>query len=197
MTHIIGKTLIALQDLGLNLDRKAITDVRNSIEMSRVVTLTGVGKSFAVAQVGATLLQSVGYHATAVHSTDMLHGGLGTLSRIQWGTVILISHSGITREVLGVLDSIDEHARAMIYTVAVTGNHQSELAERCKIALPYKIDEDGSKHGTIPTVSVAVQLAIINSIVCEAADQLTTETLASFHPGGTLHTKYEEKIASE
>lgn len=193
MTHVISKTILALQYLDYDLDRKAVAHVGNFIEMSRVVTLIGVGKSLAVAQLGASLLQSVGYHATAIHATDMLHGGLGMLSRIQWGTVIFISHSGITQELISVLNAIEEHGRGMTYTVAVTGNHQSELAKRCKIALSYQIDEDGSKHGTIPTVSVAIQLAIINSIVCKAADQLTTETLASFHPSGALHEKYEEK----
>lgn len=196
MTRIIGKTALALQHLDYNIDREAVAHALNAIEVSRVVTLTGVGKSFIVAQLGASLLQSVGFQAAAVHATDMLHGSLGMLSQVQWGTVVFVSHSGETREVLNVLKSIKEHGRDLITTVAVTGNHQSDLAERCKIALSYRIDEDGSKHGTIPTVSVAVQLAIINAIVCKAADTQTAEQLGSFHPGGKLHDVYEE-IAGE
>ena len=194
---VISKTILALRWLDCNLDLDAVKRLHEHIELIGVVTLTGVGKSFGVAQLGASLLQSVGYHASAIHTTDLLHGGLGTISRIDRNVIIFISHSGQTEEVLHAQHIAEFHSGNRILTAAVTGNHQSELAERCNIALTYKIDEDGSKHGTIPTVSVAVQLAILNTLVCNTADALTTEQLGSYHPGGTLHEKYEEKIASE
>jgi len=195
---VISKTIYALRQLEYNIDDKAVKQLRERIELTGVVTLTGVGKSFGVAQLGASLLQSVGYHASAIHTTDFLHGGLGTISRIDRNVIIFISHSGQTEEVLDAQHIAELHSsNGSIITAAVTGNHQSELAERCNIALTYQIDEDGSKHGTIPTVSVAVQLAILNTLVCNVADALTTEQLGSYHPGGTLHEKYEEKIASE
>lgn len=190
--NVIAKTAYALNQLEYNLDFDAVKNVCEIMASTHTVTLTGVGKSLIVAQMGASLLQSVGFQASAVHATDMLHGSLGVLSKTEYNTIIFVSHSGETEELLDVMDSIETYGRDLIATVAVTGDHQSTLAERCKIALAYHIDEDGSKHGTIPTVSVAVQLAIINMIVCEIADWLTTEQLGSFHPGGSLHKRYEE-----
>jgi arabinose-5-phosphate isomerase len=190
---VISKTIYALERLERNLDHQVIKQLREFIELTGVVTLTGVGKSFGVAQLGASLLQSVGYRASAIHTTDLLHGGLGMISKIEHNVVIFISHSGETYEVLDARNIIEQHAGDKVITATVTGNHQSELAERCKIALAYRIDEDGSKHGTIPTVSVAVQLAIINALVCSTADVLTAEQLGSYHPSGMLYEKYKEK----
>lgn len=191
---VIAKTIYALRQLEYNIDHEAVKQLREYIKLANVVTLTGVGKSFGVAQLGASLLQSVGYHAAAIHTTDLLHGGVGMISSVQRNVMIFVSHSGETTEVLDARHVAYRHGGENIATVAVTGNQQSELAERCNIVLGYHIDEDGSKHGTIPTVSVAVQLAIINALVCDMANLLTPEELGACHPGGTLHEKYEEKI---
>lgn len=194
---VIAKTIYALRQLEYNIDREAVKQLRSAIETAHVVTLTGVGKSFGVAQLGASLLQSVGCHATAIHTTDLLHGGLGTALMAKSNVVIFISHSGETAEVLEAQRIVEGRAWGTVITAAVTGNQQSELFERCTIALGYKIDEDGSIHGTIPTVSVAVQLVIINALVCDMANLLTPQELGACHPGGTLHEKYEEKIHND
>ena len=193
--NVIAKTAHALKKLDYNLDLEAVKQLREFIELTNVVTLTGVGKSFGVAQLGASLLQSVGYHATAVHTTDLLHGGMGTISCISGNVIIFISHSGQTSEVLDAQSVAEQYGGdGNIITAAVTGNEQSELAERCNIVLGYRIDEDGSRHGTIPSVSLGVQLAIISTLVCKTADALTAEQLGSYHPSGTLHDKYEEIV---
>lgn len=194
---IINRTASALVELDQYLNRNAVRILREFIDLTRVVTFTGVGKSFGVAQLGASLMQSVGYHASAVHTTDLLHGSLGGVAQIEHNVVIFISHSGKTSEVLSALSAIEQYATGKVITAAVTGNRQSELAERCNIALDYRISADGSNHGTIPTVSVAVQLAIINTLVCDVANLLTAEQLGSYHPGGALHDRYEEKISHE
>lgn len=194
---VISKTVYALRQLERNIDHGLVKQLREAIDLTRVVTFTGVGKSFGVAQLGASLLQSVGYHATAIHTTDLLHGGLGTILAVEHSVVIFVSHSGETTEILDALYIVERQTQDRVITVAVTGNQQSELAERCTIALGYRIDEDGSIHGTIPSVSVAVQLAIINTLVCDIANLLTPQELGACHPSGALHEKYEEKIHND
>lgn len=143
--------------------------------------LTGVGKSYIVAQLGASLLQSVGCNATAIHATDMLHGGLN----IKPDVIITISHSGETAETLAVMDFICDAV-----SVAITGGLDSQLSFASSKTLHYDIERDGSKHGTIPANSVLEQVKILNEIVCALADEMTKEELAAGHPGGSLGKVY-------
>jgi D-arabinose 5-phosphate isomerase GutQ len=159
------------------------------------IVLTGVGKSFDVARLGASLLQTVGKPALAIHATDLLHGGFGLLTPGCTSTLVLLSNSGRTREVLDVADYVRQlrvHGR-IIRTVAITRyvGPNNELAQRTDHILSYRADFDGSRHGTIPSVSTTAQLAWLNVIACVEADVQSAETLALSHPAGHLAVVYE------
>ncbi len=161
----------------------------------RVVILVGVGKSFCVAQLGAALLQSVGVLATAIHATDALHGGLGMIATPRAGTLILVSHSGETREVLDVAHGALKLS-PYISLVAITGAPGSTLVRNVQQALTYDCPRDGSVHGTIPAVSVTAQVAWLNVIACAHADIMTAYELGAYHPGGSLSQLYRDEITS-
>lgn len=159
---------------------------------SEPVVLTGVGKSFQIAQLGASLLQSVGCNAVAIHATDMLHGGLNFLpstALFKSGVLIAISHSGETREVVDVVQRVKER----VYTVGLVGSLESDLGFLTDSQLSYDIVKDGSKHGTIPAQSVMEQVRWLTYVTCEIADGMTKEQLAVGHPGGSLGRKYDGK----
>jgi D-arabinose 5-phosphate isomerase GutQ len=163
------------------------------------VVLTGVGKSFDVAQLGASLLRSVGLAAHAIHATELQHGGFGTFYPGSSATLVLLSHSGRTREVLDVVDYVRvlrTHGR-VIRTVAITMIYQDNpLALRVQHCMGYSSLVDGSRHGTIPTVSTTAQLAWLNVIACAEADLLPREQLTLNHPSGNLATIYK-RMSSE
>lgn len=160
-----------------------------------IVVLTGVGKSGIVAELGASLLQSVGIPAVYVHATDLLHGSLGLLRR--GGTIIGISHSGNTAETLDALHSAsmmtESVAGVFIKTHLITGAPEAVISENAPHYFVhwYGIDKDGSIRGTIPTKSVAAQLDIINEWVCTIADSRTLDDVAAYHPNGALGEAYE------
>lgn len=162
------------------------------------IVLTGVGKSFDVACLGASLLQTVGKSATAIHATDLLHGGFGIFSPGSSSTLVLLSNSGRTHEVMNVLRHVHQlqvHGR-IIRTVAITGSlGDNVLAVRAQHVLSYDVSVDGSRHGTIPTVSTTAQLAWLNVIACVEADDQSAETLALGHPAGHLATIYERMFS--
>lgn len=174
------------------------TDWLTWFNANRIV-LTGVGKSFEVARLGASLLQTVGKTAVAIHATDLLHGGFGVLSPGCTSTLVLLSHSGRTRETLDVASYVRElrvHGR-IISTVAITRScPANELASRVDHTLPYLADADGSRFGTIPSVSTTAQLGWLNVIACAQADAQSRENLALGHPSGSTATIYE-RIPSE
>jgi len=159
------------------------------------IVLTGVGKSYDVASLGASLLQTVGKPALAIHATDLLHGGFGILTPGCTSTLVLLSNSGRTREILNVIEYVRQlrvHGR-IIRTVAVTRytGPNNELAQRTDHILSYRSDFDGSRHGTIPSVSTTAQLAWLNMIACATANAQSAENLALGHPSGHLADVYE------
>jgi|GEM_PF-4584147 len=163
---------------------EAISNVSVLLETAPGVVLTGVGKSYGIAQHGASLLQSVGVRATAVHATDMFHGGLTMLTP---GCVLVcLSHSGQTMEVGELLVECVERR----LTIGITSDVLSTVGVMSDYLLTYACEKDGSRHETIPAVSTAGQLVIINGLACAIADRKTREELSAGHPGGQL---YEEE----
>lgn len=151
------------------------------------VVVTGVGKSFIVAQLAASLLRSVGVRATATHATDVLHGDLNFLPRNGRGAVVIgISHSGQTIELLDALAAARKRD-AFVITIASTTNPWAN------VWLGYDLERDGSKHGTIPTASVTAQLAWVNEIVCAIADDVSNYDLLAGHQHGALGSTYTER----
>lgn len=164
-------------------------------EAPRPVILTGVGRSFTVAQHGAGLLATVGVHAVACHATDLLHGGLGLVPRVGFpscerATVIMISHSGRTSELQVVGEQLHSQGDFTYGKIVITGSDNPPVAKNADIVLGYEAPADGSAHGTIPSVSVTAQLAWLNVIACRHADILTVDQLGSSHPGGRLGVHY-------
>lgn len=167
---------------------------------SSQVVLTGIGKSFNVACLGASLLQTVGCPAQAVHATDLLHGGFGIFAAGSTATLVVLSHSGRTREIIDVVDhvrTLQVHGRIIRVVAITTLSSDNVLATRTQHLLRYATRADGSRHGTIPSVSTTAQLAWLNVIACEEANRQSVDTLALGHPAGNLATVYGEKIGNE
>lgn len=151
------------------------------------VLVTGVGKSFIVAELAASLLRSVGVRAIACHATDVLHGDLNYLPRDGRNSVVVgISHSGQTPELLEALAAARQRDTFVI-TIASRTNDYSD------VWLGYDLERDGSMHGTIPTASVTAQLAWINEIVCAIADDVSNHDLHAGHQHGALSSIYQER----
>jgi D-arabinose 5-phosphate isomerase GutQ len=191
-SDVVIQSIDALRSV-LNWRRSLPDDWLNWFNVRQVV-LTGIGKSFDVARLGASVWQSVGIHAQAVHATELLHGGFGIISPGASTTLVLLSHSGRTPELL----KLKEHIRVLrnygriIQTVAITSDHPgNQLSTLVQRHLLYSATFDGSRHGTIPSVSTTAQLAWLNVVACGYADALSPEQLALHHPAGDLARIYE------
>lgn len=191
-TDVLVDSIIALRSV-LDAHANLPTDWLTWFQASKIV-LTGVGKSFDVARLGASLLQTVGLPALALHATDLLHGGFGILTPGCTSTLLLLSNSGRTSEILDVkmhVRILRAHGR-IIRTVAITSSRAGNvLAGQAQHVLSYDCPVDGSAYGTIPSVSTTAQLAWLNVIACEHANMTSREQLTLSHPGGNLAAIYE------
>lgn len=156
-----------------------------------MIVLTGVGKSGDVARLGASLFQSVHLPAQFIHATDLLHGGLGVIESSPSSVLICISHSGATAEV----QQLRVHIPVGTCPILITGNDQIGWPTD-GIVLSYRIDRDGSRHGTIPVYSSIAQLEILGDIACTVADTMTVEELLVGHPHGALSAAYRKELQS-
>ena len=90
----------------------------------RRIVLTGMGASFHAALWGSQVLQSLGIWAIALESSELLH--FGSLLLKDADSVVLISQSGTSAEVLPLLDRIPASA----HVFGLTNNADSLLARR-------------------------------------------------------------------
>src|SRR5437016_1560378 len=94
------------------------------------VILTGMGKSGIICQKIAATLSSTGTPAHFLHPADAIHGDLGMIQADD--VVIALSYSGETDEIIRLLEFIRRLGAKLI---AITGGHQSALAQAADVAL--------------------------------------------------------------
>jgi arabinose-5-phosphate isomerase len=152
-------------------------------ESQGIIYLIGIGKSGIVGQKIAATLTSVGSPSTCVHATDALHGDLGAI-RFE-DPVVLISKSGETREILGILPHLQKQGNKII---AITNNADSALSSGADITLPMLVTNEGCPLNLAPMTSSTTTMAIGDALAAALiiANEFTTSDFAAFHPAGRL-----------
>ncbi len=148
----------------------------------RVVT-SGVGKSGAIAKKIAGTLASLGTPALFLHPAEAPHGDFGMMT--EGDTLLALSYSGNTEEVLGLLPYC---ASRGIPVIALTGKPDSELGRHADAILNCNVVCEADPHDLAPTSSATVALALGDALAIALMEQrhFTKEDFARFHPGGSL-----------
>ncbi len=156
------------------------------------IVISGIGKSGLIGQKIAATLSSTGTPAIFLHSTEAAHGDLGMVSKDD--VAIVISQSGETDEVIGVLPAVK---RFNIPLIAITGKKTSSLAKNSDCVLDSSVKEEACPMGLAPTASTTVQLAIGDAlaVVLLKLKKFKKEDFAMFHPGGALGKKLMMTVA--
>ena len=154
------------------------------------VIITGVGKSGHVGEKIAATMSSTGTSSFFVHSTEGVHGDLGMIEKCD--TVIMISNSGETKEVLNLLPSLKKIGSKLI---SITKNHNSSLAKACDVSIAYKYEKEADSLGLAPSVSSTLTLAVGDALALTLSRKkgFTSDNFHLYHPGGSLGKMLEEK----
>ena len=155
------------------------------------VVITGVGKSGLIGQKIAATLSSTGTASVYLHSTEAAHGDLGIITSKD--AVIIISQSGETDEVLGILTPLE---RLKVPLISITGRKDSTLAKKSWCVLDSYVKEEACPLGLAPTASTTVQLAIGDAVAVALLKLrgFKKEDFAQFHPAGALGKKLLLKV---
>jgi len=148
------------------------------------VVVCGMGKSGLVGQKISATLASTGCPSFFLHPAEALHGDLGMVT--PQDTVLLLSNSGESEEVLRLIPSL---VRMGVAIGAITAREQSHLAQAARWCFTYELPKgEGCPLNFAPMASTTLQL-IWGDIL--AADHMvktgfTLESFAQFHPAGNI-----------
>jgi arabinose-5-phosphate isomerase len=147
------------------------------------IVFAGVGQSAHAARKSAASMASLGKPAFYVHAVEALHGDMGMITPED--IVILISHSGETRETLNMLSVLKN---LVPKTIAITGNPESTLARNCDLVLATHIKKEAGTIQFAPTSSAIATIALLDAMLSAVAvgQGFTEKDYARYHPAGSL-----------
>jgi arabinose-5-phosphate isomerase len=147
------------------------------------VIVAGVGKSGLVGRKMAATFTSTGTPAMFLHPVESVHGDLGIVGADD--VVILISKSGESEELLGLIDAL---ARMGVHMIAMTSEPASRLARAADVTLDLGVREEACPHDLAPTTSTTVTLALGDALAVALLQEkgFRKEDFARLHPGGAL-----------
>lgn len=170
---------------------KACQLLLNCIQSKGRIVIIGMGKSGLIGRKIAATLASTGSPAIFVHPAEASHGDMGMITELD--TVIAISNSGETNEILTILPLIKRLGSPLI---TMTGNAQSTLALCADVNLDIGVEKEACALGLAPTSSTTVTLVMGDALAITLLDArgFSTEDFARSHPGGKLGRRLLLKI---
>ncbi len=189
--EIITHESATLASLAESLDQSFDDAVDTIIKCKGRVVVSGVGKSGLIGRKMSATFLSTGTPSMFLHPTEGVHGDIGAI--LPDDVVILISNSGESSEILGLVPAIKSIGTKMI---AITGRNESSLASSADMVLTCKIDREADPHNMIPTASTAAQLALGDALALVVMEQrgLGKDDLARRHPAGSIGRRLTLKV---
>ncbi len=187
----------AVENLTNYIDNDFEACVREILNSTGRVVITGIGKSAIIANKIVATMNSTGTPALFMHAADAIHGDLGMIQ--SHDIVICISKSGNTPEIKVLVPLLKRRGSKL---VALVSNTKSYLAEQADFVLNATIGEEACPNNLAPTTSTTAHLAMGDALaVCllELRD-FSSEDFAKYHPGGSLgkqlYLKVEDVISN-
>ncbi|THB76708.1 MAG: KpsF/GutQ family sugar-phosphate isomerase [Desulfobulbaceae bacterium] len=158
---------------------------------SRLI-ITGIGKSGIVGQKISATMNSCGTASFFLHPVEAMHGDLGMVQSSD--VVLAISYSGETAELNTLLASLKRRCAKII---AMTGNHQSTLAEFADVVLDISIPKEACSLGLAPTTSTTATLALGDAlaVVLVNRNQFQAADFRQNHPAGSLGERLKVQVS--
>ncbi|HHU59022.1 MAG TPA: SIS domain-containing protein [Bacteroidales bacterium] len=157
---------------------------------------SGMGKAGQIAINMATTFSSTGTPAVFLHPSEAQHGDLGVIQEND--TMILISNSGKTREIIELVE-LARGLRPGIRFIVITGNPDSLLAQAAEATLFTGNPPEVCALGLTPTTSTTTMTVIGDVLVVLLMKKIgfTNHDYSLRHHGGYLGDKSREAAGRE
>jgi arabinose-5-phosphate isomerase len=187
----------------LSTQAKALASLANQVteEFSKAVRMIlasegrtiicGMGKSGLIGKKIAATLASTGTPSFFLHPGEAFHGDLGMIQAQD--TLILISYSGETEELMRLLPSLKNFGNP---SIAIVGNMNSSLAKHCDCVLDISVDREVCPNNLAPTTSTTMTTAMGDALAVALMEcrHFQPQDFARFHPGGSLGRKLLTRV---
>lgn len=183
----IKRTLRAEQEALSRLERELNASFFQAVNYIKrrkgKIIIVGIGKSAFVGMKMVSTFNSLGIVSVFLHPVEALHGDLGVVGLDD--TVIAISNSGETKEILKLVSHLLKH---QIPVISITGDSKSSLAKLSQFSINFKIKEEGSPYNLAPMASTTVCLVIGDLLATSLSLEkgFKKKKFADFHPAGSL-----------
>ncbi|MDR1780889.1 MAG: SIS domain-containing protein [Tannerella sp.] len=170
--------------------------VKHVHRLGGTLILSGMGKAGQVAMNIATTFSSTGTPAYFLHPSEAQHGDLGIVRPND--VMLLISNSGMTRELLELVDLTRRLAENVPFIV-ITSNPESPLAQIASACLLTGSPKEVCPLGLTPTTSTTVMAVIGDLLVVSVMKEIgfTSADYAKRHHGGYLGAKSRRQCEHE
>lgn len=161
----------------------AVELMRNSLSAGHKIVVSGVGKSYHIAQKISATFASTGATSVVLNPMQAMHGDLGIISP---GDVVLaLSYSGESEELLAILPPV---RRLGAIVIAITGSTDSPLARCSEVAIPAAVPREACPFNMAPTASTTATLALGDALAMVLLESrgFGAEDYAKLHPGGAI-----------
>ncbi len=184
--EVIGVESRAIAGLVSKLDANFFRAVCLLRQLRGNLIVTGMGKAGLIGQKLAATFASTGTRAHFLHPAEAQHGDLG---RVRLGDVVLVlSQSGETGEVVGLLPSLSQLGVPLI---AISSSANSTLGKKADITIELGDMAEACALGLAPSTSTTAMLAVGDALalVVSRLQNFQAEDFALNHPGGSLGQK--------
>lgn len=189
--HTLTTQAQALNSLADSVSDHFATVVNLILATKGRTIICGMGKSGLIGAKIAATLASTGTPSFFLHPGEAFHGDLGMIDKDD--TLILISYSGETEELIRLLPSLKDFGNTCI---AMVGNTQSTLAKHCDSVLNIAVDREVCPNNLAPTTSTTMTTAMGDALAVALMEcrNFQPQDFARFHPGGSLGRKLITKV---
>ncbi|MGL5789696.1 MAG: SIS domain-containing protein [Bacteroidales bacterium] len=185
--QILQKEADAILNLPVTDDfEKAVDLIVEAVHANKGKLVTsGMGKAGQIALNIATTFCSTGTPAVFLHPSEAQHGDLGILQEND--IMLVISNSGKTREILELL-ILARRLHPNVKFIVITGNDESELAQKADACLFTGNPNEVCPLGLTPTTSTTMMTVIGDLLVVNTMlkTKFSNEEYAKRHHGGYL-----------
>ncbi|WP_417462890.1 KpsF/GutQ family sugar-phosphate isomerase [Kordiimonas sp.] len=182
----------ALERLSQSYDEGSYKEaIRVALQTRGHLIVIGMGKSGHVARKISATLASTGTPSFFLHPAEASHGDLGMVTADD--TLLLISYSGETQEIVQLLPSLKTFGNKII---SITGAKSSTLGRASDVVLEIPIAEEVCPNNLVPTTSIVVTVAIGDALAISLMSlrDFHAKDFARYHPGGSLGRRLLMKV---
>jgi len=161
-----------------------ISIILKNMDPTNHIYLTGMGKSGYICKKCASTWQSLEINASYIDLPNLPHGDFGIFREND--TLIIISNSGDTEEILYILKYLKQNFNKKVKTISIVANQNPQLEQFSDFTFKLNEIREADNINMTPSTSSMIFMTLLDSIAIYLKQNITKEEFKICHPSGSL-----------